>query len=505
MRRENSLKTAPGDRVPFGQKAAFGVGMLANQMFHALMMVFTVFLVMALNMDPLLAGILAAAPRVFDAITDPIMGYVTDNARTRWGRRRPFIFVGAILAGLSYILMWQLHPENSTLYNFFYFLFMSLVFYLGYTIFATPLIALGYEMSSDYHERTSIMAVSQWIGQIAWMVTPWAWVIVFLPMFDSPAQGSRELAVVVGTACMLLALVPAILCKEPPLPATHESKLSLNDFATNLRSFFGAISETLKCRPFLILCAATFLVFNAYIVITQFQYYIFVHYVFGGDGGAVGTYPAWYGTLAAFSTVLVAIPLVAWLARRIGKRNAFVIAMSISVVGYLLKFWFFSPEMPWLIFLTLPLTSCGIGGLFTLMMSMTSDVCDVDELNSGQRREGMFAAVYWWFVKLGQAIAMFLGGLTLSLVGFDESAGAIQTEATMTQLRLADAIIPAVGTLLGIIVMKWYDVDEAAAQEVRDKLEARRGKKTIYTESDDEGVIINTDTDIDGTKAPAAT
>lgn len=489
MTKESSRQIAPEDAVPFSQKTAFGVGMLANQMFPAVMSVFTVFLVMALNMDPLLAGILAAAPRVFDAITDPIMGYVTDNARTRWGRRRPFILIGGILAGLSYMLMWQLHPEDSTLYNFWYFLLMSLVFYLGYTIFATPLIALGYEMSSDYNERTSIMAISQWIGQIAWMVAPWAWVIVFLPMFDNPAQGSRELAVVVGVICILLAVIPAIFCKEPPLPATHESKLSLNGFAENLRSFFVSIAETFKCRPFLILCVATFLVFNAYMAITQFQYFIFVHYVFGGDAGAVGHYPAWYGTLAAFATAFLVIPFVAWMANRIGKRNAFIIAMSISVVGYVLKFWFFSPETPWLIFLTLPLTSCGIGGLFTLMMSMTSDVCDLDELNNGQRREGMFAAVYWWFVKLGQALALFLSGAALTLVGFDESPGAIQSEATLTQLRIADAIIPAVGTLLGILIMRWYDVDQDAAQDVRDKLEARRGKKTIRTEHDEDGKI----------------
>lgn len=490
MKIEHPRRTAPEDVVPFGQKTAFGVGMLANQMFPAVMSVFTVFLVMALNMDPLLAGILVAAPRIFDAITDPIMGFVTDNARTRWGRRRPFIFIGGIVAGIAYMLMWQLHPENSTLYNFFYFLFMSLVFYLGYTIFATPLVALGYEMSSDYNERTSIMAISQWIGQIAWMIAPWAWVIVYMDaLFADPAEGSRQLAVVVGALCMALAIIPAVFCKEPPLPATHKSRLSLDDFAENLRGFFRAIVETFKCRQFLILCAATFLVFNAYMAITQFQYFIFVHYVFGGDTGAVGHYPAWYGTLAAFATAFLVIPIVAFMAKKIGKRNAFRIAMSISVVGYVLKFWFFSPEWPWLIFLTLPLTSFGIGGLFTLMMSMTSDVCDVDELNNGQRREGMFAAVYWWFVKLGQAIAFFVSGATLSLVGFDASAGAIQTEATMTQLRIADAIIPAVGTLVGIWLMRWYDLDADAAQEVREQLEARRGKKTIFTESDEYGVI----------------
>lgn len=468
-------KTAPEDIIPFGQKVSFGVGMLAMQLFAAVMSVFTVILVMALNMDPLLAGILTAAPRIFDAITDPIMGYITDNTRTRWGRRKPYIFIGAILSGITYMAMWQLYPENTTMYNFFYFLFMSLAFYLGYTIFSTPFVALGYEMSPDFHERTSIMATAQWIGQIAWMIAPWAWVIIYMDaLWDTPAVGSRKLAVWVGGLCMLLAIVPALFCKERELAEDNRvSRLTWDRIGENVRDFLKSIGETVRCRPFLILCVSTFLIFNAYMAITQFQYFIFVHYVFAGDTSVVGTYPAWYGTIAACATAFMVIPVVAWMSKKIGKRNAFVVAMSISVVGYLLKFWFFSPTMPWLIFFTLPLTSFGIGGLFTLMMSMTSDVCDIDELNSGQRREGMFGAVYWWFVKLGTAISMLVSGITLKLVGFDQTAGAIQTVETLTQLRLADAIIPAVGTALGIFIMLKYDVDEEKAHEIRATLEAR--------------------------------
>ena len=471
--------TASQDVIPFGQKTAFGVGMLANQLFPAVMSVFTVFLVLALGMDPLAAGILGAAPRIFDAITDPLMGFITDNTRSRWGRRRPYIFIGAILSGLAFMAMWQIYPENSPQYNFYYFLFMSLAFYLGYTIFATPLVALGYEMSTDYHERTSIMAISQWIGQIAWMIAPWAWVIVFMDSwFDSPADGSRQLAIWVGALSIVLAVVPAIFCKERELPESEkESKLSFSRMGENAKEFITSISETFKCGPFLILCISTFLVFNAYMAITQFQYYIFVHYVFGGDPGAVGTYPAWYGTIAALATAFLVIPIISLISKRIGKKNAFILAMSISVVGYILKFWFFSPTTPWLIFLTLPLTSFGIGGLFTLMMSMTSDVCDLDELNNGKRREGMFAAVYWWFVKLGTALSFFVAGLTLKLVGFDETAGVIQTTETLTQLRLADASIPAIGTIIGIFVIMKYNVSEERSHEIRATLDARKAQE----------------------------
>ncbi len=471
---------ARGDRVPLSQKVAYGFGMLGNQLFAAVMTVFMVILVMALNMDPLLAGILTAAPRIFDAVTDPIMGYVTDNARTRWGRRRPFILLGAVIAGFAYMAMWQLYPEDSVMYNFYYFLFMSLVYYLGYTIFATPLVAFGYEMSTDYHERTSIMAISQWIGQLAWVIAPWAWVIVYMDsLFETPAVGCRQLAIWVGFLCMLFAIIPAVFCKERELPEDKQAaKLTLGQARENFVEFIASIGQTLKCGPFVLLCLSTLLIFNAYMIITQFQYFIFVHHVFSGDTAAVGHYPAWYGTLASLATILLVIPCVSLLSKKIGKKLAFIVAMSISVVGYLMKWWFFSQETPWLIFFTLPLTSFGIGGLFTLMMSMTSDVCDLDEVNTGYRREGMFAAIYWWFVKLGQAIAGFISGLILSLVGYNEAPGAIQSVETMTNLRIADALIPAIGTLIGIFVMVQYNVSEKRANEVRAILDARNAKKS---------------------------
>jgi GPH family glycoside/pentoside/hexuronide:cation symporter len=204
-------KTAKEDIVPFGQKLAFGSGHLANQLFPAALTIFMVILVLALKMDPFLAGLLAALPRIMDALTDPIMGYISDNTRSKWGRRKPYIFLGSMITGVAFMIMWQLNPENSQTYNFLYFLGWSLVFYIGYTIFATPLIGLGYEMTPDYNERTRLMAVSQWIGQIAWMIAPWFWVIIYnQDIYDTPTGGARNLAIWVGALWMILGIMPAL-------------------------------------------------------------------------------------------------------------------------------------------------------------------------------------------------------------------------------------------------------------------------------------------------------
>ena len=471
-------KTDPKDIVPIVEKVAFGAGHLANQLFPAALGVFMIILVLALKMDPFLAGLLAALPRLIDALTDPIMGYISDNTSSKWGRRKPYIFIGSIITGISFMVMWQLYPENSQTYNFVFFLLMSLVFYFGYTIFATPLIGLGYEMTPDYNERTRLMGSSQLMGQIAWMIAPWFWYIIYLPSFaESAPEGARILSIWVGAFCMILGIMPALFCKEKLQPNLKgQTKLSMKEFAANMKEFVKGIKQTISNKPFIKLCGATFLIFNGFQTIAQFAFFIIIFYLFNGDSVMAGQWPAWFGTVSAMATAFLVIPVITYMATKIGKKNAFIVATLISIVGYGLKWWGFDPGNPWLMFLPIPLMSFGIGGLFTLMMSMTADVCDLDELNNGlPRREGTFGAVYWWMVKLGTAVALLTSGAVLKWVGFDENA-ASQTAETMTNLRIADILIPITTAIMAIMVMWNYDVTEEKSREIRSILESRRGE-----------------------------
>ncbi|MFO7999399.1 MAG: MFS transporter, partial [Bacteroidales bacterium] len=402
----------------------------------------------------------------------------TDNTKSRFGRRRPYIFVGAILSGSLFAILWQLNPENSQMYNFWYFLILSLVYIMGNTIFSTPLIGLGYEMTPDYNERTRLMGFSQTIGQIAWMVVPWFWVLIANPnLFESQAIGVRRLSIIVGGICLLLGLLPALFCREVDQKAlSNRDDLTVKNLAKNLKSLIRNMGLIFKNIPFVRLCGATFLVFNGYQMVASFSYFIIVFYMFRGDYGAAGTWPAWFSTVSALCTAFLIIPIITRMANKWGKRNAFIIATIISIVGYGLKWWGFNPENPWLIFMPVPFMVFGIGGLFTLMMSMTADVCDLDELNNGMpRKEGTFGAIYWWMVKLGQGLALVLGGLVLKLVGFDQNAS-IQAAETLTRLRLADIMVPAFTAGLAILVMWKYDLTEKRAREIKNELVRRRGE-----------------------------
>jgi GPH family glycoside/pentoside/hexuronide:cation symporter len=470
--------TAPRARVPILQKAAFGSGHLVNNLLPGALGVFQFFLLTAFGIDPFLAGLLGGLPRLFDAITDPIMGYVSDNTQSRFGRRKPYIFMGAILAGLMFIMLWQMNPEATQMYNFWYFLIMSLLFIGANTIFSTPLIALGYEMTTDYKERTRLMGFAQTIGQFAWMIVPWFWVIIANPeLFADQAEGVRTMAWVVGGACIILGMMPGLFCREiDQKNITNQANLTLKDAVGNLKDLLRKMVEVFKNKPFVRICGATFLVFNGFQMVASFSYFIILFYLFNGDYGLTGHWPAWFSTISAFTTAFLVIPIITWMANKVGKRKAFIYSTLISIVGYILKWWGFTPDNPWLMFMPIPLMAFGIGGLFVLMMSMTADVCDLDELENGMpRKEGTFGAIYWWMVKLGQGIALVLSGAVLKIVGFDQNA-ATQTMETMTHLRIADIIIPAATAALAIWVMWGYDLTEEKSEEIQRELVERRGQ-----------------------------
>jgi GPH family glycoside/pentoside/hexuronide:cation symporter len=509
-------------KVPVGQKAAFGAGHFVLNMLPGALGFFSFFLLTAFGVDPFLAGLLGGLPRIWDAITDPIMGFISDNTRSRWGRRRPYIFVGAILSGIFFIILWQLDEKDSSTYIFWYFLIMSLVFLVGNTIFATPLVGLGYEMTPDYNERTHLMAFANTMGQIAWMIVPWFWVIIADPeIFDSQAQGVRQMSLIVGAACIFLGVLPAIFCRGISSgDIENMEKISFNNLMSNLRKLFKGIAEVARNKPFLRLCGATFLIFNGFQVVAAFSVFIIVFYMYNGSYELAGTWPAWFSTLSAIITAFIVIPIVAKLADKFGKRNAFIISTMLSIVGYILKWWGFSVPLndkfnetglaqamnnvvgsifgyldpilenlgmswfsidasngiPWLIFLPIPLIAFGLGGLFTLMMSMTADVCDLDELENGMpRKEATYGALYWWMVKLGQGLALAIGGAVLKMVGFISDAPT-QTAETMVQLRIADIVIPAGTALLAIVIMWNYGLSEKRSKEIKEELVKRRGE-----------------------------
>ena len=474
MSTEPHYKTAPEDRISLKQKSAYAVGMLVNNLQAAALPAMVVILNLGLGMDPLLVGLLGSIPRIFDAISDPMLGYISDNTRTRWGRRRPFIFVGALTAGLIFALMWQLPEGHSQMFYFWVFLVASIAFFLAYTVYATPFVAFGYEMTPDYHERTRLHAFANTVGQLAWLGVPWFYALMASNLFENTVHGARVLAVWVGVIVAVLGIVPAIFCREKQTVAPKAA----DGFVKNMREFMKGIGTTFKCKPFVKLCAATFLVFNGFQLGMSFSLYVMIYYVFHGDNSSAGKLMGWFGMLTSIFTLCV-IPLTGWIATRIGKRKTFLITISLSIVGYAIKWVGYNPDYPYWLLFAAPLVAFGTGSLFTLMGSMISDVCDYDELETHQRREGVFGAIYWWMVKVGMALAGLLTGILLKVSGFDVALGAAQAENTLFLIRVFDVGIPLLTSVIALWIISTYKLTEVKAYDIRTQLEARRGKVAV--------------------------
>lgn len=475
-------QTPSEDRIPWLHKTAYAVGMLVNNLQAAALGAMAIILNLGLGLDPRLVGIIGFVPRIFDAVSDPMMGYISDNTRSRYGRRRPYILFGAIFSGIIFALMWQLPEGYSQGFYFWFFLIASIIFFLAYTVYATPFVALGYEMTADYHERTRLQGFSNWLGQFAWITVPWFyWFMQNKNFFENEVQGARALAIGVGVFIVVFGIVPAIFSREPfsKIGKAEARQGRPSGFWSHTMDFFKSIGITFRCKPFLKLCAATFLVFNGYQLGAVFTPYVLIYYLYGGDKNQAGKLQGMFGSVTSICTFLLVIPLVTWVSTKLGKRRTFLITISISIFGYALKWVCYNPEHPYSLLLTAPLIAFGIGSLFTLMGAMVADVCDYDELDTGKRREGMFGSIYWWMVKVGMSLAALIAGFLLTATGFDVNLEGAQPEKTLLLLKVFDVTVPMVTSLVALWAMFAFRIDEQKAHEIRCELERRRGKATV--------------------------
>ena len=483
--------TAPKDRVPIFQKAIYSIGALVNSIQAAAIGAMVIVLNLGLGVNPVLVGLVGFIPRIVDAILDPIVGYSSDNIRTRWGRRRPFIFFGAILAGVLYALLFQLYTGHPEIFYVLYFLGIQILFFVGFTCYSIPWIALGYEMTPDYHERTRLQGVSNFVAQIAWVIAPWFFKIMNnKSLFPDLVSGARVLAIFIGGFIIIGGILPAIFNKEhfADLPKPKREKGRLN----TLKDFLKGVSITFKCKPFVKLCAATFLIFNGFMLASAFSAYVIFFYVFGGSEtldaaySNGGTLLGWFGSISSVCTFCV-IFLITWVSTKIGKRRTFLISISLSIIGYALKWIGYNPDQPYLLLIAAPFIAFGLGSLFTIVNSMVADVCDLDELHTGTRREGMFGAIYWWMVKLGLAVTSLIAGFLLNASGFNVALGLNQSASALLKMRLFDIGIPIVTSLAAIFIIMTFSITETKAYNIRAQVERRREerrKEAIRTEDE---------------------
>ena len=459
----------PEDRISAGKKIAYASGMAPYEMMmQGMNQLCNPIFNDCLGVDPRWISWVMGGSRLWDAITDPFMGAVSDNTQSRWGRRRPWIALGAVLCAVTFASIWMFPRGINHIFYFFWFLISSLIFYVAYTVFAVPYIALGMEMSPDYHERTSVIAYRTIMSQIGAVFISGMFWFTSLGRFADRAAGMRTGGIIIGLVILLVGFIPAIWAKE------HKSFQTQGKPRTKI-SLLKSAKETLTQRPFLILIGVTVLMTMGLLMVASLGYYVAIYHVFGGDKSDVSGRVITIGQWLAQSCTILAVPLITTVSRRIGKQAMLFITISIAMLGSLLKWICYTPANPWLLVIPGMVMSGGLASTWTLINAMIPDVIDLDELKTGERREGMYSAVYSWTYKTGVALALVIAGYVLNGSGFDVALGANQSPEAIRLIRIFFTCIPVVSMALAIFLLTLYPVSEQRSYEIREELQRRRG------------------------------
>jgi glycoside/pentoside/hexuronide:cation symporter, GPH family len=418
--------TPQEERVPWDQLFAYGMGgVIPIALFNAAPQLMGLLGNISLGIGALSIGTVMIIPRLWDALIDPIVGHYSDNLRTPWGRRRPFILIGGIGTAISFVAMWwiprgdsvkALFPSEAaySAFQLAFILICLLAFFTSVTVFEIPHGALGMEMSPDYHQRTRLFSAKSLLGNSFALLTPWLIALAGLDYFRGTrgdlTYGMRYVSMFLGSVLIPLTLWWFFTLREPGFAVAKKQQKS---------SFWQSMSETVGNRTFLKLVAIIFTLAMGFNFVSTFGNYITIFYVFHGDAIAAGPILGFTGTAWAVTGLVAVIPLN-WLSRRLGKNTTLLIAILLMCAAQLSKIFCYNPAYPYLLLIPTILLSAGMLMFFTLGASMLGDVCDEDELNTGTRSEGSYCAVYWWIIKMGTAFASFVTGALLVFTSFDE-------------------------------------------------------------------------------------
>ncbi len=457
--------TAAADRIPRSQKVAYGLGAIVTIVaVNSVMELTGLVYIVGLGISAVWIGYAQAFPRLWDAFIDPFIGNLSDNWRSRFGRRIPFLVLGGILVGVAFALLWTVPRDWSKAGMFAYFVVVSVLFYSVVPIYAIPHGALGMEMTNDYHEKTRLFAYASFIGNVGAFLLPWLYFLANLPIFkgDSVA-GVKWVCFGMSLLLIVSALTCAAVCREPKLRQTH---------AQEKVRVWSSFKTAYRNRTFVRLVIVFVLLIVGFQLVMGFSNFVSIFYLYGGAKAPASELMGWNGTLWS-ATAIVGVAPMTWLSARFGKRATVIFALAVISVGQLLKIVCYSPTYPYLTFIPTVFVSLGMVFSFSLVNAMIADICDEDEVRTGIRREGIYFAVYNWWWKTAVAIASVVSGYLLNLTRFDAGAAA-QSHATMFWVRFWEIGLPPCLCLIGIALLRKYPLTEERAYEIKAILEQKK-------------------------------
>ncbi|MDO5506275.1 MAG: glycoside-pentoside-hexuronide (GPH):cation symporter [Pseudoxanthomonas suwonensis] len=411
-----------------------------------------------------LAGLVLLLPRIWNVVTDPLMGAISDRTRSRWGRRRPYLVVGALLWGAAFAAMFALPVQQDPTVTAIWFVAIYLVVNTGVTLYHVPYSAMAPEMTSDYDERLSLVGYKEMAARIAVLLAI-AGAPLLLEAAEMPAQGYRWIGLTFGGLIVVSGLVAFATTGRAPAVAFQPQKMSLREQWNTLK----------RNRPLGIL-SLTYLFGNIASVAFSALLIYFITVVHGQSPALMGIlYP-----LGALTSVVLT-PVWARMGARIGKREACRIAYIGLIIGWL------SPGLVpqgavWALYLLMFVHGAFNAAAELLPNAMVPDTVEYDELNSGARREGTIYGAWIFVQQTGMALGGFVASLALVVFGY-QSGVEQHPEYVVTGLRWGFAAVPALMLLIAWWLVGKYDLSAERFATIQSQLAERRKQSSQSVES----------------------
>lgn len=440
------IKPREAVRIPTSTCVGYGVGSIGTGMFSAVPgLLLLYFLTDTLGVAAGLAGLAIFIPKIWDMITDPVMGMISDRTVSPWGRRRPYLLVGGAGLPVFFALMFAVPEFGGSSAGFAYVTAMFVLAATAFTVFVVPYVSMPAEMTGDYHERTRIMSYRVAFMSVGILVAGAA-----APAIVELAGGGRRgyalMGATLGVICGASMLITFFSTRRTVFTVKANAQLPVKE----------QLAIALRNRPFLVLVGSMVIqLLGVATILAAVPYY--AKYILEGSGFTVTIM-----FVCLMLPAVVAMPAWLWVSRRIGKARSYM--LSVAVFGVCTPVLLAGgPDRRLLVYVVVAVMGLAYGGTQLFPFSMLPDTIELDAADSGLRREGVFTGVLTASEKVGMAAGALIAGGVLDRFGFIESVAGetvLQPDRALTGILVAFCVMPAVFFALSLPVLAQYDLTE---------------------------------------------